>query len=490
MSNVTDAAGRAAARPKAPTTHKPAIDIIIDRHYSSKVYTSGSTISGRAVIQPTRDVPFDFFDIVFTGIAATRLDFVQQYPSHSFRPFMKLRMPLSESDLPESRIFKAGETYSIPFHFVVPHHLAMGACKHQCDNPAVQDHHLRLPPSVGFWGADDQAPEMAQVEYAIKARAIQGGIPGGPTATKAMEGQHILKVLPATPEDAPLDITFRDERYTLLKSKTIRKNLFSAKTGKLTVASSQPSAVMFSADGRQSSTSTAHVGLEFFPDSADTTPPKINSVSGKLVSTTFFGAAPADHLPNLGPRTSYHSTPCLNYMTTTSLFNSSVDKVSWNQEKVPAPRRDSGYSSSHMDDVVMENADAQAKKNASPFKHTTKLEIPFTVKNCNRKFFLPTFHSCLISRTYSLQLTLSVGPTNTTFTLSLPLQIGVETINDPQGGDLPSFESVMAQTEEDEADVYLRPRIRRLPSDEVPQMNTLLPGYDELNRRARAVPVA
>jgi hypothetical protein len=489
MSNATDAAaGRAAPRSKAPGAHnKPTIDIIIDRHYNSKVYTSGSTISGRAVVHPTRDVSFDFFDIVFTGIAATRLDFVQQYPSHSFRPFMKLRMPLSESDIPESRIFKAGQTYTIPFHFVVPHHLAMGACKHQCDNLAVQDQHLRLPPSVGFWGADDQAPEMAQIEYAIKARAIQGGIPGGPAATKVMEGQHVLKVLPATPEDAPLDITFRDERYSMLKSKTIRKNLFSAKTGKLSAAASQPGAIMFSADGRQSSTSHAHVGIDFLPDSPETAPPKINSVSGKLVSTTFFGAAPVDHLPNLGPRTAYHSTPCLNYTTTSNLFTTAVDKVSWQTEKLSAARRDSGYSSSHMDDVVMEN---DSKKSISPFKHTTKLEIPFTVNNTNRKFFLPTFHSCLISRTYSLQLTLSVGPTNTAITLSLPLQIGVETLYEPQGGELPSFESVMAQSEGDEADGYLRPRIRRLPSDEAPQVNSLLPGYDELHRRARAVPVA
>jgi hypothetical protein len=396
-------------------------------------------------------------------------------------------MPLSELDIPESRIFKAGQTYSIPFRFVVPHHLAMGTCKHQCESSALQDQHLRLPPSVGFWGADDQAPEMAQIEYAVRARAIQGGIPGGPIATKVMEGQHVLKVLPATPEDAPLDITFRDERYTLQKSKTIRKNLFSAKMGKLTAASSQPGAVMFSADGRQSSISHAHVGLEFHPDSFDTAPPKINSVTGKLVSTTFFGAAPVDHFPNLGPRTAYHRTPCLNYTTTSSLFNTTVDKVYWQAEKLSAARRDSGYSSSHMDDVMENNS---KKNNNSPFKHTTKLEIPFTVNNTNRKFFLPTFHSCLISRTYSLQLTLSVGPTNTTITLSLPFQIGVETFYGPQGGELPSFESVMAQSEGDEADGYLRPRIRRLPSDEVPQVNSLLPGYDELNRRARAVPVA
>ncbi len=489
MPDVVDTTGRAAARSKAVAALKPTIDVIIDRHYNSKVYTSGSVIAGRAIVKAVRDTAFDHFDIVFTGIAATRLDFVQQYPSHSFRPFLKMRMPISEDDMPEDRVFKAGRTYTIPFHFVIPHQLPIGACKHQCEDGPVLDHHLRLPPTIGFWSADDQAPEMAQIEYAVKARAVkqaQGDVP----ASKVMEGQHVVKVLPASPEDAPLDITFRDERYTMAKTKTIRKNLFSAKTGKLTAASMQPEAVMFSADGRDASLSTAHINLEFVPDSVDTAPPKINSVSAKLLSTTFFGAAPVNYLPNLGPRTAYHSNPCLNYTTTNNLFNNPVDKISWLQEKVDAGRRDSGYSSSHLSPDSDAMGKSGNKKTASPIKHVASLDVPFTVTNNNRKIFLPTFHSCLISRTYVLQLCLSVGPTNTTLTLSVPVQVGVETAHDdPQGGELPSFESVMARDQEAEADSYLRPRIRRAASEDAPQTNSLLPGYNELSRRS-AMPVA
>ncbi|KAJ6789652.1 hypothetical protein PWT90_05591 [Aphanocladium album] len=493
MPDANDTAGRAAARSKAAAALKPTIDVIIDRHYNSKVYTSGSVIAGRTIVKTVRDIAFDHFDIVFTGIAATRLDFVQQYPSHSFRPFLKLRMPISEDDVPEDRVFKAGKTYTVPFHFVVPHHLPIGACKHQCEVDSVLDQHLRLPPTIGFWGADDQAPEMAQIEYAVKARAVKQEQAGSP-ATKVMEGQHVVKVLPASPEDAPLDITFRDERYTMAKTKTIRKNLFSAKTGKLTAASTQPEAVMFSADGRDASMSAAHINLEFVPDSVDTAPPKINSVSAKLLSTTFFGAAPVNYLPNLGPRTAYHGNPCLNYTTTSSIFNTPVDKVSWRQEKVDAGRRDSGYSSSHLSpDSDAVPGKMARKKAASPIKHVATLDVPFTITNTNRKIFLPTFHSCLISRTYVLQLCVTVGPTNTTMTLSVPVQVGVETIHDdPQGGALPSFESVMARDEEAEADNYLRPRIRRAASDDAPQTNSLLPGYNELSRRAaiQVAPVA
>lgn len=94
-------------------------------------------------------MPFDDFDI-FTGISATRLDFVQQYPSHSFRPFMKLRMPIAPTALPELKLFKGGKTYMVPFNFVVPHQLTLGSCTHHCTIPAVLEKHLRLPPTVGF----------------------------------------------------------------------------------------------------------------------------------------------------------------------------------------------------------------------------------------------------------------------------------------------------------------------------------------------------
>ena len=488
------AAPRAGAQSKPVAQQKPTIDIEIERHFNSKVYTSGSTIAGQAIVRTQRDTPFDEFDIIFTGIAATRLDFVQQYPSHSFRPFMKLRMPLPRSAFPESGVFEGGKTYTIPFNFVVPHQLTLGACNHHCSTPVVREQHLRLPPTVGFWEADDQAPEMAQIEYSIKARAYWRASPGNPSV-KLMEGYHMVKVLPALPEDAPLDITFRDERYNLSKTKTIRKNLFSAKAGKLTVSATQPNAVMLAADGHGASTSTARISLGFAPTSTETVPPKINSVSGKITAATFFGAAPTDLLPNLGSRSAYTVNPSLSYTTTNSLFSKSIDKQAWKLRNISG-RRDSGYSSFGVEEDASETDCSEGRRRPGnkvksskkcAIEHTTVLEIPFSIPTSNRKLFLPTFHSCLISRTYTLHLCVSFGPTNTTMSLAIPLQIGVETIHPPQLSDgLPSFESAMAEDEEAEVNAHLQSRIRRV-LETTDQTFSLLPGYDELNRRMISV---
>lgn len=486
-------APRVGPKSKPAAQQKPIVEVKIDRHFNSKVYTSGSTILGRAVVSSIqRDTPFDDIDIIFTGIAATRLDFVQQYPSHSFRPFMKLRMPIPPSSIPEPRLFKAGETYSIPFYFVVPHQLTLGACNHHCTTPAVREQHLRLPPTVGFWEADDQAPEMAQVEYAVKARVYRRGEDG--SSTKFLEGYHMLKVLPALPEDAPLDITFRDKRYNLSRSKTMRKNLFSAKAGKLTVTASQPEAVMLAPDGHGASTTTARVKLEFAPTSVDAAPPKINSISAKLTAATFFGAAPTDLLPNLGSRSAYTANPSLSYTTTNSLFSHPLDKVSW-QPRNLSGRRDSGYSSLGMDEDASETDCSEGRGRGRgngkrgkrcPIQLSAVLEIPFSIPLSNRKLFLPTFHSCLISRTYTLHLSLSAGPTNAAMTLAVPLQIGVEMVHRPFGDGLPSFDSAMSEDDIAHVDAHLQPRIFRVPETGA-QTNSLLPGYEELSRRAVSV---
>ncbi|KAL7895358.1 hypothetical protein HDV63DRAFT_2482 [Trichoderma sp. SZMC 28014] len=480
---------------KSNSSQNPFMEVKIDQHFKAKVYTSGSTIAGHVAVRVLKDTSFDHLDIVLVGISATRLDFVQQYPSHSFRPFLKIRMPIQDSDMPQDQIFRAGTEYKIPFHFVVPHQLTIGACNHTCLSPEVRDRHLRLPPSLGAWDADDQAPDMTQIEYAINAKAIKR-VNGA--AVKALEAHHVLKVLPSLPEDAPLDITFRDEWYKLSKTKTIRKSLFSSKTGQFTASADQPNAVMLSADGHKSSMTSVRVNLEYAPSSAETAPPKVNSVTGKLVSTTFFSAVPIDHLPNLGSRTNCESTPCLNYTTTHSLFSLPVESMSWMQKDASShSRRDSGYSStviggdaSETDNSAAERREGQnsrgkssKKPKLSTIKHTTDLDIPFTISNSNKKLFLPTFHSCLISRTYTLQLSLSVGPMNTAIALAVPVQVGVETVYEPQDHDLPTFESAVA---EEEADSYFQPRVMHVPGSAL-QNDNRLPGYSELSRRTVSV---
>ncbi|KAH6895267.1 hypothetical protein B0T10DRAFT_211594 [Thelonectria olida] len=469
-----------------PRTGKTGLEVKLDNHWSSKAYTSGSTISGHVIVNPTRDVPFSDLEILFTGTAYTRVDFVNQYATYAARPFMKLRMPVRDADFPNPRIFQAGRTYTVPFHFVVPHQLTLSACTHPVEHSGIRDAHLRLPPTMGFWESDDQSPEMANIEYAIRAVAFYDSPIEG--RTMPLDGFHMVKVLPSLPEDAPLEISAEDERYHLQKTKSIRKNIFSAKQGKLTAHAVQPSAVVLSADGLHAGESVMRVNLAFDPSSAGVAPPKINSVTAKLQSTTFFSNAPMDHFPNLGARIKHQTSPCLTYSTTTNLSTTPLDTLTWELESM-LQRRDSGYSSSSWPEGDASDSDGGShhKSAPSPHRQVSALKIPFTLAHGNKKFFLPTFNSCISGRSYFIHLTVSVGPMNTNINLVVPLQLMVENIHDPiQDDELPSFESAVAQAEADAADLHLQPRLMQVPSAQY-QGNSILPGYDDHRRPAVAV---
>jgi hypothetical protein len=489
---------------------RSSVDINIHGHYNSKVYTSGTSISGEVTVTPWRDTHFDYVQIVLLGTTWTRLDALQ-VPQHSSHTFLKLAMPVPESAYPVPRVMEAGHTYTIPFNFVVPSHLTVGACTHHAQSDVIRDMHMRLPPSMAgqLWDRDDLAPEMAQVEYAIKARVLREPDHEHGRPIKLMEAHQALRVLPASSEDPPLGLTKHDRGYCLSKTKSLRRSLFSGKIGRLTATAAQPTAVVVSADGRSASTSSAVVALKYEPSSssssADGAPPKVNTVSAKLVATTYFSATPMTRLPNLGSgKYDFGNDQRLSYSTSVNLFSTSVDKVSWRQQIAAQARRDSGYASDGNDTnnaasggdsdntsntnntsqeaVPLRTPKKKSSSSSSPVFHTATLAIPFKLPT-SKKMFLPTFHSCLISRVYTLQLTLSVGSSsNTSVSLALPLQIAVDAgaASHSLGlGGLPSFDSVMALQEEEEVDDMFRPR-RLLVPDEEFQGNSVLPGYEDM----------
>ncbi|KDN69678.1 putative arrestin [Colletotrichum sublineola] len=477
------------------SSRKHSVEVNINDHYHSKVYTSGNFISGEVIITPSHDNRFDYVQIILIGTSRTRLDALQ-IPQHSSHTFLKLEMPIPESAYPVPRIFEAGRTYTVPFNFVIPHHLTISACTHKAQSDYIHDYHMRLPPTMGGWERDDMAPDMAQVQYAVKARVVRQDELGG-KPVKLMEDNHFIKILPCSPEDPPLNIAKQDRGYTLSKTKTVRKNLFSSKQGYITAATSQPNAIHLTADGRSSSEGSILVNLNFEPTSADILPPKVNTVSAKLQAQTWYGATPMTKLPNMGDsQEAFAMSQQQVYTTSVSLFSTSVGKVAWRQQLTSTTRRDSGYSSDGLgasDNTDSDNPNhSQSRRSnkdgSSPILHRAALQIPFKLPT-SRKTLIPTFYACLVSRTYTLQLMLVVGDSK--INLNVPLQIALEppVQQDLLDMGLPSFDAAMAQQAEAEADAYFQPRLLQQPAPQF-QGNAVLPSYGDLATRRSAVPTA
>lgn len=505
---------------------KSDIQIHLKNHFKTKTYTSSSVVSGDVTICTQRDVRFDSVEIILLGSSKTKTDGYSA-PHESTYTFLKLIMPIPESVYPVPRVLEASRTLSVPFHFVLPNFLTIGACTHKVESDHVKGQHLCLPPSMGSWARgnwekDDLSPQMADIEYTIKARVWkQPELHARPT--KIMESVKSIQVLPTFPEDAPLSISKNDRLYCMSKTKSIRKNLLSTKLGKLTVSAEQPRAIMLRPDGQLSTGTTAQIDLKFEPACAGTAPPKVTAVSSKITAHTYFSAGPISSPPNMGDFTKPGISDRRGvYSTSVSLPTTapSPETQTWTAQQA---RRDSGYftdtapentaSEGEEDDErqrsqqrrrrtsttianlvrpskqqQQQQSQSPARPPSSPVYHTSTTHLPIARLPTSKKFFVPTFHSCITSRVYTLHVSLQVagsaGSGNTTLSLDLPLQIGVEPPA-PAGGHLrlggeaamgealPSFEDAV---EEAAVDEFFRPRVLSVPEVEFTE-TSVLPGY-------------
>ena len=471
-SSIGSGAGLPAGSKKAPFP-KSDIKVNLSDHYSSKVYTSSSPVSGNVTITTKRDVRFDAIQIILLG--TTRTSFENMGAPHNVtHTFLKMIMPVPESTYPSARVLQSGQTYTIPFNFVIPNQLTINACNHERLSDQVQDHHVLLPPTMGGWQRDDMSPMMARVSYTVTARVVRDDvIEGVAKRTRIMEATQDIQVLPASPEEPPLNITDKDTLYRMSKTKTMRKNLLSTKLGRLTAEAVQPGAAVLSADGRRvMSHPMVHINLTYEPESSSSSsasaiPPTITSVSSKITAHTYFSSGTIAAFPNLADwsRQPYVLDRRGQFFTSASLPAVTLaEQPAW---ATPVVRRDSGYGSSDSESTDTEAQPQTSKKSKTKKTKslTTTLAIPLTLPT-DKKTFLPTFHSCIASRVYTLHLSLqlSVRGAANSISLVVPLQVAVEgfgagTELQLEGG----MGMVPPSFEEAAADEHLRPRVLRMP---------------------------
>ncbi len=459
------------------------MDIHIDNHYQSKIYTTSSTVSGHVKVNASHDVLFDKVQVLLLGSSKTRVDAIS-IPQATSHTFLKLTMPVPDSYYPATRCFEAGTTYTIPFHFIIPQYLTLNACSHRIPNDLLKEAHLRLPPSVGDWDKDDFTPHMSRIAYSVRARVYQKD--GEGNSTRAIEASHDIKVIPMVAEDAPLNITDQDKMYVMSKRKTLRKSILSPKLGKVTVSANQPSPVMISSDGHSTTSTTAKLDLVFEPISNESQPPKVVGVSSKVTAVTYYSAGGINQYPNLKDwARSFGADGRGAYSSSIPLPTAPIGNTPWKQYLTAQARRDSGYCSELQYDSDhsangRQSPESRKRNNKGvPYYYRLKVQVPVQLP-AGKKQFIPTFHSCISSRVYVLWMTVTLSAlagTSSTVTVGVPLQVGAG----PQGGGrvdatgLPTFEAAMEDAAL-EVDAYLQPRTMSVPDIE---FYSQLPGYPE-----------
>jgi hypothetical protein len=356
--------------------------------------------------------------------------------------FLRLTQPIPSSSYPVPRVAEAGRTYKFPFTFVVPQQLVEQICNHQRESDQVHEEHLQLPPSLGdpslaSDGAallDDMAPDMARISYAIKVRVVRSRESDGKLTTVAEKARKV-RIIPASEEHPPLNAEDGNrEGYVLRREKDLRKGVFKGKLGRLTIETAQPRSLRLPpprSGANPQVTTMATVKLRFDPADENTTPPKLGTLVNKLKVHTFFSAKPMNTLPS--KEDAFYTFNRAVYSTSVQLSSRCIESVRWERRREgedEEDRRDSCFSALTGTTSGSSNSN-QSRRSSAASKHgvfhTAEILVPITLPKC--KAFPPTFHSCLVSRVYVLDLTLSAqapgGASISACSLSLkvPIQI-------------------------------------------------------------------
>lgn len=446
-------------------SRKSELEIVLEgRDEFVRSYSTHDSVTGHVEYKSEKDTLINDVSIILEGQSNT---FVEKLATTSpttgrttgRHTFLRMQQPIYQDQLPEDSLAKANTTYHIPFTFVVPDKLLPHSCTHKVEHEDVTHHHLQLPPSMGdplLAGdgntlMDDLAPEMSKITYSIKAR-LSKSCPQTGRVIDDEEKVIRIRVAPSRDEEPPLIVDADNSSFTLRKEKNVRKGVFKIgkKIGRLTATVAQPKSLRLPHHGKRSPnpvTTVLAVGLRFDPASEDEQPPQLASLSSRLKAYTFFGATSYKIIPE--------TSRCDNWSTLHGLFPETIDlpsrnigNVSWRKhdsedQKKPAAntfsnqdlglsRRPSTFSTgsdSSCDDFPAASSDYDPSR---PF-YTSRLLLPVTLPgnttsslnsrsesnasstnkiNTKKLIFIPTFHSCIVSRTYAIDLSLSFIPVN------------------------------------------------------------------------------
>ena len=494
-------------------------DIKINLTNNRTTYTTLDKLEGVVQITAPTDTSFDDIDVEFVGTSRTYVERLTTAAaisgrSEAFHQFLKLLMPRMQQYYPENNILKAGKTYEFPFVFVVPQQLLPRVCQHKIVNETLRDAHTQLPPSFGDIGeneatnksekkADDMVPEMASIRYGVFARISKNKDQESDAnrATIASKAKR-LRIVPATPEQPPLAIENDDAEYTMRKERVIRKGPLRPKLGTLVVEAKQPPSMRMRArSDAEQQPAVATIMLRFDPVDEKAPPPRLGSLSSKLKVCTFFASTSRSTYPTkqaslLDMAQGMHSEQ----LNLASRCMANVEWTKHTRSRTPSPvRRDSACSTASVGLTPSTPAPSTAFKGKCYY--TAKILAPVNLPT--NKAFVPTFHSCLISRVYQLKLELGLHTAGLggTIDLKVPFQISCEGssgANSPRRG---SVESSM-EMEMDDEDVgnFFEARTFRVPQDQYvgrsriggqapPVEDDAPPGYSFITPGSQSVPV-
>lgn len=306
--------------------------------------------------------------------------------------FLDIKFPLHESTLPPEKTFIKHQQYYFKFVFEVPDHLSEASCNHFICNDLIHKAHLQPPPSFGdptIAGLGDSlcndfAPPACTIIYTIQVRLNRKSYVSAEQQIMLQKGLKI-RVKP-TGDVFNSSLMYTGDQYCLEQSIVFPKGRSNSTSGRLIATLVAPKYFYLPLRGTDGWVhQTIRLSLRYEKEGGHESLPRIYSLGGRIIATTFFTDSfhrdiPAKRKDIFGKGINFSDS----VLTT---FSYSIASLQWTSEQ----------------------SDCYSATLLVPIKSSHPLIIP-------------TFHSCLISRIYTLDLQLKLhGARSIKFTAPMPI---------------------------------------------------------------------
>ncbi|KAJ5174272.1 uncharacterized protein N7482_000149 [Penicillium canariense] len=455
-------------------------------------YTTGDLIEGTAKITVDHETRFDKVEIMFQGTSHTAVERAScPGRTGSQHMFLKLRQPIEESEYPFPRILEAGRSYDFPFTFVVPDRLLPQVCTHARTNVHIHHAHTMLPPTLGdpmIAGngktlLDDMVPDMSQISYIVRAAVLKRSRTDSHNLKTLANLAKKVRIIPTVEEEPPINVVDHPV-YCTRKEKNVKRGFLRGKLGRLLASAPQPKPIRLlppSCESSDTVSTMTTVQLRFDPVD-DEQPPRLGSMTSKIKASTFYSAGPWDDFPSQSSTAAFSQTGRGLFTESVPLSNMCVGSAKWvkHSASTECERRDSLQSTTSDDSTV-----SSASFSGDTY-YTASVVVPISLPS--NKTFVPTFHSCLMSRTYSLELSLTYHtPSTNVLTPTISLRLPIQVITPKY---VESFKSDLGMSvTQEELDEFFQPHSGAPRSEPVVDVSLGPPGYSEtvLSSRFRGV---
>ncbi|GMF76493.1 unnamed protein product [Aspergillus oryzae] len=173
----------------------------------------------------------------------------------------------------------------------------------------------------------------------------------------------------------------------------------------------------------------------------DTLPPRLAKIHPTLKQSTLFSTKPQDDYPSIDNIIADQMSRGA-HVQVSSLPSHTISSIRWTKHMLPQYSGSSGFDQSSQPSSTTQTGLSLTP--SSGCYYTASVMVPVSLPS--NSDLAPTFHSCLVSRAYALELRLSYCMPNASVfqrmsTLEVPVKIiGVSTL-DTSGDNLPSYSS-------------------------------------------------